>query len=271
LISTPRSGIRRYPKLPFRNGSRGGSSADLAGAAAATFNVNDGQNMPVDAKEFWEAKLIDWERGRYGSPDRPLGFLEWIANRSSSSLRFRVAIVPELLKPFLSNKKVVELGCGSGIIARKFLDYGAASYLGVDIAESAIEKARSRCGSDGRIQFQVGGVLDLPPLSADLVVSLGLFDWLTDEEIATVFRQTGKADFLHAIAERRPGLQQWLHRSYVQLAYGYRTDRYRPRYLTCEHVRLLSAAGACRPLYVYRNWRLSFGALLSSLPIGPQV
>ena len=227
--------------------------------------------MPVDAKEFWEAKLIGWEQGRYGSPDRPLGFLEWIANRSSSSLRFRVSIVPELLKPFLSNKKVVELGCGSGIIARKLLDYGAASYFGIDIAESAIETARSRYGNDARMQFQFGSVAGLPPLSADLVVSLGLFDWLTDDEIAAVFRQSGKADFLHAIAERRPGIQQWLHRSYVQLAYGYRTDQYRPRYLTCEHVKSLSAAGASRPLYVYRNWRLSFGALLSSLPIGPQV
>jgi SAM-dependent methyltransferase len=227
--------------------------------------------MPVDAKDFWETKLIGWEQGRYGRPDRPLGFLEWIANRSSSSLRFRVSIVPELLKPFLANKTVVELGCGSGLIARKLLDYGASSYLGIDIAKSAIEKARSRHGNDARMQFQVGSVAELPPLSSDLVVSLGLFDWLTDEEIATVFRQLGKADFLHAIAERRPGVQQWLHRSYVQLAYGYRTDQYRPKYFTCEHVRSLSVAGASRPLYVYRNWRLSFGALLSSLPIGPQV
>ncbi len=112
---------------------------------------------------------------------------------------------------------------------------------------------------------------DLPSLSADLIVSLGLFGWLTDEEIAEVFRQSGKADFLHAIAERRPGLQQWLHRSYVQLAYGYRTDRYRPRYFTCDHLKSLAAASTRRPFYVYRNWRLSFGALLSSLPIGPEV
>jgi len=227
--------------------------------------------MPVDAKQFWETKLLGWEQGRYGSPDRPLGLLEWIANRSSSSLRFRVSIVPELLKPFLASKKVVELGCGSGLIAQKFLDYGAANYLGIDIAESAIEKARARHGKDTRMQFQVGSVGELPPLSADLVVSLGLFDWLTDEEIAKVFRQSGNAEFLHAIAERRPGVQQWLHRSYVQLAYGYRTDQYRPRYLTCEHVRSLSAARACRPLHVYRSWRLSFGALLSSLPVGPAV
>jgi SAM-dependent methyltransferase len=227
--------------------------------------------MAVEPKEFWEAKLLTWEQGRYGSPDRPLGFLEWIANRSSSSLRFRVSITPKLLGPFLFNKRVVELGCGSGIIAGKLMECGAASYLGIDIAESAIEKARSRYGNDARVEFQVGDVADLPPLSADLIVSLGLFDWLTDSEIAAVFRQSGKADFLHAIAERRPGIQQWLHRSYVHLAYGYRTDRYRPRYFTCDQVKSLAAAGTCRPFYVYRNWRLSFGALVSSFPIGPQV
>jgi SAM-dependent methyltransferase len=227
--------------------------------------------MAIEPKEFWEAKLLNWEQGRYGSPDRPLGFLEWIANRSSSSLRFRVSITPQLLRPFLFNKRVVELGCGSGIIAGKLMECGAASYLGIDIAESAIEKARARYNSDGRIRFQISSVADMPPISADLVISLGLFDWLMDDEIAHVFRKSGPSDFLHAIAERRPGIQQWLHRSYVQLAYGYRTDRYRPRYFTCDHVKALAAAGARRPLYVYRNWRLSFGALVSSLPIGPAV
>jgi SAM-dependent methyltransferase len=225
--------------------------------------------MPVDPKEFWEAKLLGWEQGRYGSPDRPRGFLEWIANQSSSSLRFRVSITPKLLQPFLFNKHVVELGCGSGIIAGKFLEYGASSYLGIDVADSAIEKARSRHGHDARIQFRVGSVAVLPPLSADLIVSLGLFDWLTDDEISAVFRQSGKADFLHAIAERRPGIQQWLHRHYVQLAYGYRTDSYRPRYFTCDHIK--SLADVRRPLHVYRSWRLSFGALISSLPIGPKI
>jgi SAM-dependent methyltransferase len=225
--------------------------------------------MAVDPKQFWEAKLLAWEEGRYGRPDRPRGLLEWIANRSSMSLRFRVAITPELLRPYLAGKRVLELGCGSGIIAGKLIEHGAASYLGIDIAESAIEKARSRHGNDARMQFQVGNVADLPPLSVDLIVSLGLFDWLTDDEIAAVFRQSGKADFLHAIAERRPGLQQWLHRSYVQLAYGYRTDSYRPRYFTCDHIK--SLAEVRQPLHVYRSWRLSFGALISSLPIGPKI
>jgi SAM-dependent methyltransferase len=225
--------------------------------------------MAIDPKQFWEAKLLTWEQGRYGEPDRPLGFLEWIANRSSSSLRFRVSITPQLLRPFLFNKRVVELGCGSGIIAGKLMECGAASYLGIDIAESAIEKARARYNSDGRIRFQISSVADMPPISADLVISLGLFDWLMDDEIADVFHKSGSSDFLHAIAERRPGIQQWLHRSYVQLAYGYRTDQYRPRYFTCDHIK--SLADVRRPLHVYRSWRLSFGALISSLPIGPKI
>src|SRR5262249_61536331 len=160
-------------------------------------------------------------------------------------------------------------GVGQHTPGEKFAKVGAASSPGLASAGSATEKARPRHVHDARMQFQVGNVADLPLLSADLIVSLGLFDWLTDDEIAAVFRQSGKADFLHAIAEQRPGIQQWLHRSYVQLAYGYRTDRYRPRYFTCDHIK--SLADIRRPIHVYRSWRLSFGALISSLPIGPTI
>jgi SAM-dependent methyltransferase len=227
--------------------------------------------MPVDPKQFWEAKLLPWEQGRYGNSDHPHGLLEWIANRSSMSLRFRVAITPELLQPYLDGKRVVELGCGSGIMAGKLIEYGAASYLGIDIAEAAIETARTRYANNPKVQFLATSVADMPSLSADLVVSVGLFDWLTDSEIREVFRKSGSADFLHAIAELRPGLQQLLHRSYVQLAYGYRTDAYRPRYFKCNHIRRLATLTIDRPIYVFRSWRLSFGALLSSLPIGKKI
>ena len=224
--------------------------------------------MPVDPKQFWEDKLLAWEQGRYGQPGRPPGPLEWIANRSSTSLRYRLAVTPELLRPFLAGRRVVELGCGSGLLAARLIAYGAASYLGIDIAESAIRKARDTHAGDARIAFAVGSVAELSPLPADLVISLGLFDWLDDEEIANVFAKSGSADFLHAIAERRPGLQQWLHRAYVELAYGHRTDGYRPRYLTCGHIEALAKAVVPRRLHVFRHRQLSFGALISSLPIG---
>jgi SAM-dependent methyltransferase len=227
--------------------------------------------MVVDPKQFWEAKLLDWEQGRYSRGTRA-GILEAIANLSSRSLRFRIAITPQLLQPYLAGRHVVELGCGSGLLAGTLVKYGAASYLGIDIAEIAIGRARNRYGEhDRRIRFEVGGIADISPVAADLVVSLGLFDWLTDQEIAAVFGKAAGVDFLHAIAERRPGIQQSLHRAYVQCAYGYRTGNYRPRYLTCDHIRKLANAAVDRPCYVYRNRQLSFGALVSSLPIGDAV
>jgi SAM-dependent methyltransferase len=223
--------------------------------------------MMVDSKQFWESKILAWEQGRYGKPDRPMGPLEWIADRSSMSLRYRIALTPELLRPFLANKRVVELGCGSGLLAGTFVEYGAKSYLGVDIAEPAIEKARETYRGRDQIEFVVSDIAALPQSSADLVVSLGLFDWLTDEEIADVFLKSGSADFLHAIAERRRGVQQWLHRSYVQLAYGYRTMSYRPRYFSYDQIKRLATVADSKPIYIFRSRRLSFGALISSLPI----
>ena len=227
--------------------------------------------MTVDPKQFWETKILAWERGRYGSRNHAYNLLEWIADRSSISLRFRVAITPKLLRPHLAGKRVVELGCGSGLMASKLTEYGAASYLGIDIAESAINAACARYGEDPKIRFMASSVADMPRISADLVISLGLFDWLTDDEVSDVFRKSGTADFLHAIAEQRAGAQQWLHRSNVHLAYGYRTNSYRPRYFNCGQIGRLAAAVINRPIYVFRSWRLSFGALLSSLPIASRL
>jgi SAM-dependent methyltransferase len=227
--------------------------------------------MAIAPKQFWESKILAWEQGRYGKPNRPMNILESIADRSSMSLRHRIAITPELLRPYLANKRVVELGCGSGLMAGKLIEFGAASYLGVDIAETAIEKARESYQGRDRIQFVVSDIGDLSQISADLVISLGLFDWLKDDEISSVFQKSGSAEFLHAIAERQAGFQQWLHRAYVQVAYGHRTDSYRPRYLTCEHVKSLATNAKPGPRFVYRNWRLSFGALISSLAIGEEI
>jgi SAM-dependent methyltransferase len=228
-------------------------------------------DMTVSPKQFWEVKILSWEEGRYKNPGERVGFVERIANRVSDSLRFRIAITPELLKPHLPGKRVVELGCGSGLLAPRFMAYGAKSYLGIDIAERAIAEARRQFVHGGSaMRFEVGDVGTMGPLDADLIVSLGLLDWLTDAEIATMFENSGGADVFHAIAEKRNHIHQYIHRFYVYLAYAHRTGCYRPRYLTCRHIQQLADQVVPRPLYVYRDKRLSFGALISTLPIERQ-
>ena len=226
--------------------------------------------MSVDPKDFWENKIIGWEKGRYEDTQWSASFLERLANRSSNSLRFRLAITMELLSTFVRDKTIVEIGCGSGLLAGKLLDFGAKSYVGYDIAEIAIYNARALATSQGyadRARFEVSSVSSLPPVEGDIVFSLGLLDWLTNEELDALFKASGKTDYFHAIAEKRGSITQLLHRLYVHIAYGHKTGSYVPRYFTIEQMQ-----GMIRPyndsaIHVFRDPRLSFGAILSSLLI----
>jgi SAM-dependent methyltransferase len=230
--------------------------------------------MTVDPKKFWEDKILSWEEGRYEPRKAKGSMLERIADASSRSLRYRIQIGVELLKDHVKGKSVLEVGCGSGLIAQKFIDAGASRYVGFDIAENAIEIANKRKADQGwsdKISFHVGSIDAMPAVTEDVVFSLGVLDWLTDAELATLFARQGRAQFLHAIAEKRVSLSQYAHRAYVQVSYGHKTGAYRPRYFTAAEIAQLGAAHQPGPFYAFRNPKLSFGALIASLPIGDQI
>jgi len=201
------------------------------------------------AKSFWEHKIIGWENDRYAGNKR------W-----GKSLRFRKEFALECLRPYVSGKNIVELGCGSGDLGPRLIAEGAHSYHGVDFAENAIKLARRRVPSSlrERITYEATGVKSLPPLSGDIVFSLGLLDWLDSEEIARVFQLSAGKTFLHSFSERKPAASQLIHRLYVFLAYGYRTGGYVPQYHTVDELR----RRAVDPLAVKRHPRLSFGAFV---------
>ena len=100
----------------------------------------------------------------------------------------------------IKNKNIVELGCGSGFLAQKFIEKGANSYIGYDISEKAILRAKELVkekNESGKINFYAKPILDLEKLKADYVFSLGLTDWLTDEEIDHMLRVSSDCDILH--------------------------------------------------------------------------
>ncbi len=226
--------------------------------------------MPnVDPKAFWENKILTWETGRYEDTRSAGSVLESIANRASDSLRNRIQLAGDALAPVVAGKRVAEIGCGSALLAERLIDAGAVHYDGYDIAEAAIANARTQNATlidAGKASFFVQSIDDMPRLNADIVFSLGLLDWLRDDEIATLFEKTGGAEYLHAIAERRFSLQRILHRAYVFVSYGHKTGGYVPRYFTPQEIKTLADRSAPRDAYVFRTPLLSFGAFVSSFP-----
>jgi SAM-dependent methyltransferase len=101
--------------------------------------------------------------------------------------------------------RVIEFGCGEGHLARHFLARGF-KYLGVDISESAIRKARELAGADKQELFVTGDVTDLnriPDKSYDITIdNLCLQMLITDNhrknyltEVRRVLKDDGWAYF----------------------------------------------------------------------------
>jgi SAM-dependent methyltransferase len=222
----------------------------------------------ADPKEFWEDKILEWEGSRYGG-SLP-NVTEGLAGKVSSSLRFRLQAALAILGPQVRGRRVVELGCGSGLLAEALITAGAVGYQGYDISEKAIANAKTRLAASpaaDRITFTVSRTEALGPQSDAVVLSLGLFDWLTPQEISHVLSIGRQGSYFHAVAEKRHSLQQWIHRAYVHVAYGHRTGGYVPQYHSMKQIVGLAAGVGLPPPNVYRDPRMSFGIFVSSLPL----
>ncbi len=226
---------------------------------------------PVD---FWNDKILGWEESRYAPAaaapsllEHPL--LERIAGRAASSLRFRLHAALTLLAPHVRGRHVVELGCGSGLLAGPLMALGVAGYRGIDISPVAIARARERATAaafGAKVNFAVAAAAELEPQGGALIFSLGLFDWLSAAEIDHVLAVGAADPYLHAVAERRRSVQQLVHRLYVHLSYGRRTG------LAPRYHRIAEIAAAVRrhhplPPNVFRDPRMSFGVFVTDLPL----
>lgn len=227
--------------------------------------------MALDPKLFWNNKILEWEDGRYlVDKGSSASVFERIANSASSSLRHRMATTKKLLAPHIVGKKILEIGCGSGLLTRSIMENKAGSYLGIDIAENAISRAISRNSEyewSDRVRFEVGDLDAVPINSYDIIVSLGLLDWLNDDQLKKIFVIGRNAHFIHAISEKRIHPHQWLHRAYVHLAYGYKTKGYIPRYYSTSEIQDLAVNYGEKEVFFYRESKLSFCTLATSLPI----
>lgn len=85
------------------------------------------------------------------------------------------------LLPPLTNKRVVDLGCGFGWVARWMRQQGAATVVGIDLSSRMIDRARTDT-ADPAITYHVADLeaLDLPEDSFDLAYSALAFHYIAD-------------------------------------------------------------------------------------------
>ena len=71
------------------------------------------------------------------------------------------------------NKKVLEIGCGLGVDALRFVTNGAY-YTGIDLTHKAILSSKAKIGSRGALEVMNAEFLDFPDDYFDLVYSWGV-------------------------------------------------------------------------------------------------
>ena len=227
----------------------------------------------INPKDFWEKKILTWESSRYGSKDQGSNILEWFAGRASRSLLFRRKMALVLLTPHVKNKTILEVGCGSASLAQSFIDAGASFYHGSDITDASILAARQQAADENwsdRIRLSTGDAT-LLEISEDIILSLGVLDWLNQSQVNALFEHQGSNDFLHSFSEYRASPTQYLHRTYVYCAYGHKTGSYVPRYYRAQDLVNVASKIHPGPFYIFRHPQMSFGAFFSTLPVGDKI
>jgi ubiquinone/menaquinone biosynthesis C-methylase UbiE len=109
--------------------------------------------------------------------------------------------------PLELGTRVLDIGCGPAeIVVRLAEHFRDASFVGVDLEEEHLERARARCrGFADRASFQIGDALDLPfaDRTFDLVISRHVLQAVPDPgrgfaEMVRVLRPGGR---IHALVE----------------------------------------------------------------------
>lgn len=174
----------------------------------------------MGSREYWDKKIIEWEKSCYEADKRQISFIERVATFFRSPIKKRREILLEIIGGNLNNSVVLELGCGSGDLSLEFLKRGAKKVFGIDIADSAVASARKKAialGLNEKAEFLVKDVRDTGELpAADFTVGLGFIDYIDIASLKKLFAQI-KGKFIFSFPEKKINLINILHYLYLRL------------------------------------------------------
>jgi len=133
----------------------------------------------------------------------------------------------------LGARRVLEAGCGPGRLGEALLAGGVAEYVGVDVSRAMVERAQTRLSGFGDRARVIHAPVATAPVEGrfDLVVSLGLFDYV-DDPVATLGRMRAAcAGVLLATFPRWDVVRDPVRTLVYRFGYGCRLRHYDERRL----------------------------------------
>lgn len=209
----------------------------------------------LSKRKFWNQKILSWERSKYEIKHK---FYD--VNRS---VKQRLLLATSVIHQMPEGTNLLELGCGSGQLWKN-IRLLKLNYKGVDFSKIAINTFKKRIQTSkvaSPVSLFCENCLENKH-AANIVISLGLLDWLSYKEIKKLSGNYRNMWYLHSFSEKRFSLAQILHRLYVFMSYGYKTESYRPNYYKAQYLLNLFGPQA----KIYRDSKLSFGGFIYNLP-----
>jgi 2-polyprenyl-3-methyl-5-hydroxy-6-metoxy-1,4-benzoquinol methylase len=135
------------------------------------------------AKRYFGSFADDYQQAFVGGGRNPL---HAIANRFFRRKTFvmRTEIVGRMLEEMgVRGSQVLEIGSGTGEVSFEAARLGAASVIGLDIAETMVATAQTAATARGlqdRVTFQVADVLTARVPAADFALLVGVIEYYAD-------------------------------------------------------------------------------------------
>ncbi len=177
-----------------------------------------------DQQSYWDKKILEWEGTMYAGGAR-VSLIERLAVPFRTQLKKRLLVAEELVKNYVVNRTLCDLGCGSGIFIIRLLKYNPRNLVGVDIAPSGIEAANRHVSDLGLTGNEISFLCKDARVDSsflrevDIVTGTGLLDYFQKHEIASLFRAVKEKKFLFSLpTEGKLGAREILRGIYLKIA-----------------------------------------------------
>ena len=184
------------------------------------------KSEPYSLLEYWDRKILGWERSRYDSI--------WAGLPSSWSVRARRTKTQRLLSHWMQSTKepvkTIDLGCGSGYLLDGLNLSSLSTYIGVDLSPRAISAAKVKYPKH---TFVCANLTELQPVRSDVIVALGLLDWIEPDNLWTFLKNSHWEKAIVSYTSSGLGLKSavyWWYRKLFDLS-GIRAKSYSNSYI----------------------------------------